>query len=195
MSEQRTEGATLDTAPVKQGLSTADLASTAPQQATVQTGANVPSTEDAGQPTTTNVRTEGAGQPPFTSGRAEDTGQPPQFTSERAEATGQPVAAEARASTTQPESGATNPLFPANDAQALRARWETIQVGFVDEPRRAVEQADSLVADTMQRLAEIFSQTRTDMESQWGSGDNVSTEDLRLALQRYRSFFDRLLSV
>jgi hypothetical protein len=194
MSERRTEGATLDTAPVKQGLSTADLASTAPQQATDQTGTNVPSTEDAGQPAAADARAEDTGQPTTATARAEDTGQPAP-TSGRAEDVGQPAAADARVSTVQSETGATNPLFPANDAQALRARWETIQISFVDEPRRAVEQADSLVADSMQRLAEIFSQTRTDLESQWGSGDNVSTEDLRQALQRYRTFFDRLLSV
>ena len=70
-----------------------------------------------------------------------------------------------------------------------------IQVGFVDEPRRAVEQADSLVAGTMKRLAEIFADERNNLESQWDKGEDVSTEDLRLALRRYRSFFSRLLSV
>jgi hypothetical protein len=65
----------------------------------------------------------------------------------------------------------------------------------VDEPRRAVEQADSLVAGTMKRLAEIFADERNKLESQWDKGENVSTEDLRLALRRYRSFFSRLLSV
>jgi len=63
----------------------------------------------------------------------------------------------------------------------------------VDEPRRAVQQADSLVAEVMKRLAESFAKERGALESQWDRGDNVTTEDLRLALQRYRSFFDRLL--
>jgi hypothetical protein len=67
-------------------------------------------------------------------------------------------------------------------------------MGFVDEPRRAVEQADALVADLMQRLASVFSDERKSLEGQWDRGDDVSTEDLRVALQRYRSFFDRLLS-
>jgi hypothetical protein len=65
----------------------------------------------------------------------------------------------------------------------------------VDEPRRAVEQGDALVADVIKRLASSFADERSKLESQWGRGDNVSTEDLRVALQRYRAFFDRLLSV
>ena len=89
----------------------------------------------------------------------------------------------------------TGPLFSGSEANDLRGKWDAIQVGFVDEPRRAVEQADSLVAGTMKRLAEIFADERNKLERQWDQGENVSTEDLRLALQRYRSFFSRLLSV
>ena len=70
-----------------------------------------------------------------------------------------------------------------------------MQTAFVDEPRRAVEQADGLVASAMKRLAEVFAEERSKLEKQWDRGDNVSTEDLRVALQRYRSFFQRLLSV
>jgi hypothetical protein len=87
------------------------------------------------------------------------------------------------------------PLFSGEEAKDLRARWDAIQVGFVDEPRRSVEQADNLVAGTMKRLAEIFAKERSNLEGQWDQGENVSTEDLRLALRRYRSFFSRLLSV
>ncbi len=65
----------------------------------------------------------------------------------------------------------------------------------MDEPRKAVEQADGLVASAMKRLAEVLADERAGLEKQWDRGDNVSTEDLRVALQRYRSFFDRLLSV
>lgn len=86
-------------------------------------------------------------------------------------------------------------LFADHDAADLRNRWSDVQAGFVDEPRRAVEQADSLVADVMKRLAEGFANERASLERQWDRGDNVTTEDLRIALQRYRSFFDRLLSV
>ena len=89
------------------------------------------------------------------------------------------------------------PLFSSDETKNFRARWDAIQVGFVDEPRRAVEQADSLVAGAMKRLAEIFADERTKLEGQWDRGNSASTatEDLRLALRRYRSFFGRLLSV
>jgi hypothetical protein len=90
---------------------------------------------------------------------------------------------------------AATPLFPSNEAEQFRGRWTEIQTGFVDEPRRAVEQADELVAQCMKRLAETFADERRKMEQQWDRDEDVSTEDLRLALQRYRSFFGRLLSV
>jgi len=93
----------------------------------------------------------------------------------------------------QPEPNA--PLFDSGEAEEFRSRWMIIQTEFVDEPRRSVEEADELVATTMKRLAEIFARERDNLERELGSGDNVSTEDLRIALQRYRSFFDRLLSV
>ena len=86
-------------------------------------------------------------------------------------------------------------LLATDELQTLRSRWDSIQTGFVDEPRRAVEQADSLVAEVMQHLAQLFADERNKLESQWSRGDDVSTEDLRIALQRYRSFFDRLLSI
>ena len=89
----------------------------------------------------------------------------------------------------------TAALFSGDETHDLQGRWEKIQIAFVDEPRKAVEQADSLVATTIKRLAEVFAQERSKLEGQWGRGDNVSTEDLRVALQRYRSFFQRLLSV
>jgi hypothetical protein len=87
------------------------------------------------------------------------------------------------------------PLFAQNDAQDFRSRWEKIQIGFVDEPRTAVVQADELVANAIKRLAEVFATERQKLETEWDKADNVSTEDLRVALRRYRSFFDRLLSV
>jgi hypothetical protein len=87
------------------------------------------------------------------------------------------------------------PLFLPEETKDFRARWDALQVSFVDEPRQAVEQADNLVAVTMKRLAEMFATERARLEGQWDSGDNVSTEDLRLALRRYRSFFGRLLAM
>jgi hypothetical protein len=87
------------------------------------------------------------------------------------------------------------PLFAERDADGLRRQWSEIQAAFVDEPRKAVERADALVADAMKRLAEMFAGERQGLEQQWDRGGNVTTEDLRIVLQRYRSFFDRLLSV
>jgi len=86
------------------------------------------------------------------------------------------------------------PLFPDDELHNFRARWDQVQTSFVDEPRQAVEQADSLVANVVKRIAEQFANERSKLENQWAQGDNVSTEDLRQALRRYRSFFDRLLS-
>lgn len=86
-------------------------------------------------------------------------------------------------------------LFAGNEANELRARWDSIQVGFVDEPRKAVQEADALVSDTIKRLSEVFANERQNLEHQWGRNENVSTEDLRVALRRYRSFFSRLLAI
>ncbi len=87
------------------------------------------------------------------------------------------------------------PLFSASEMEDFRSQWSKVQTGFVDEPRQTVAEADKLVALVMQRLAEGFSNERSGLEKQWDRGDNVSTEDLRVALQRYRSFFDRLLKL
>jgi hypothetical protein len=86
-------------------------------------------------------------------------------------------------------------LFPGNEAQSFQGRWSDIQTSFVDEPRHAVEQADSLVAEVMQRLAAVFAEERSQLEKQWDRGEDTDTEALRQALRRYRSFFDRLLSM
>ena len=86
-------------------------------------------------------------------------------------------------------------LFSPDETNSLRGQWDAIQVGFVDEPRQAVEKADALVAGAMKRLAEVFAAERERLEKQWDRGDSVSTEELRIALRRYRAFFGRLLSV
>ncbi|HEU5317202.1 MAG TPA: hypothetical protein VFX49_13920 [Chloroflexota bacterium] len=92
------------------------------------------------------------------------------------------------------EAAADDALFSETDAGSLRQRWESVQAGFVDEPRRAVEEADKLVADAIGKLTEDFARERARLEQQWTRGDDASTEDLRIAFQRYRSFFQRLLS-
>jgi hypothetical protein len=103
---------------------------------------------------------------------------------------GSPAAAVARA----PEEERAA-LFAANEASELRARWDSIQVGFVDEPRKAVQEADALVSATIKRLSEVFANERQNLERQWDRNENVSTEDFRVALRRYRSFFSRLLAI
>jgi hypothetical protein len=85
-------------------------------------------------------------------------------------------------------------LLAADDAEAFQARWTDVQHGFVDAPRQAVEQADGLVAELMQHLAKTFADERGRLEGQWDRGGDVSTEDLRTAFQRYRLFFERLLT-
>jgi hypothetical protein len=97
----------------------------------------------------------------------------------------------------RPDAGEEQPaaLFPAEDARNFQTRWDAVQVSFVDEPRRAVEQADALVAEALKRQAEIFAAARADLETQWDRGEDVSTEDLRQALRRYRAFFARVLKV
>jgi hypothetical protein len=86
------------------------------------------------------------------------------------------------------------PLLPQDQGTEFQGRWESIQTTFVDDPRDAVENADALVAELMQRLADGFARERERLEGQWSRGEDVSTEDLRVVLQRYRSFFRRLLS-
>lgn len=86
-------------------------------------------------------------------------------------------------------------LFAPELVQQYRSRWTSLQTGFVDEPRRAVQQADELVAEVIKTLASTFSDERTKLEGQWDQGDKISTEDLRLVLRRYRAFFDRFLSL
>jgi len=87
------------------------------------------------------------------------------------------------------------PLFAEGVDRDFRDRWRDIQSGFVDEPRLAVEQADQLVAQLMQRLAQSFSEQRSNLEKQWEASEKVSTEELRVGFTRYRSFFERLLSI
>jgi hypothetical protein len=93
------------------------------------------------------------------------------------------------------EDTADGPLFHDEELQGFRSRWDQVQASFVDEPRLAVEEADGLVANMVKRLAEEFSTAREDLERQWDTGGDVSTEELRQVLKRYRSFFNRLLPI
>jgi hypothetical protein len=117
---------------------------------------------------------------------------------DRGSATGgmrEPAAASASGLTGNGVAGTeAGPLLAGQETEGFRARWTDVQTGFVDAPRRSVEQADALVADLMQHLAKSFADERSRLESQWDRGEDIPTDDLRTAFQRYRSFFERLLA-
>lgn len=120
----------------------------------------------------------------------------PERPSDNFEATPAPKAEPARGTAAIAEKRAegTGALVEQDAAAGFRSRWEQYQQGFVDEPKAAVESADELVAEVMQTVASQFAATREALERQWDRGDEVSTEDLRLAMQHYREFFNRLLA-
>lgn len=89
---------------------------------------------------------------------------------------------------------AESAFLPADRLDDLRHKWADVQAAFVDEPRSAVQQANDLVAHVVDELTQLFTQERTNLESQWNRGEDVDTEALRIALQRYRAFFNRLLA-
>jgi hypothetical protein len=86
-------------------------------------------------------------------------------------------------------------LLPEGEAEELRRTWQNLQARFVEEPRDSVAEADRLVGQVIERIEERFDSERSRLETAWASGEDVSTEDLRIALQRYRDFFDRLLGM
>jgi hypothetical protein len=85
-------------------------------------------------------------------------------------------------------------LLDDGELQSITMRWKDIQAEFVDEPTKAVHEADALVAELMQRLAMMFSTERAELENRLADGNDVSTEELRQGLRLYRSFFERLLA-
>ena len=89
--------------------------------------------------------------------------------------------------------GSVAALLNHEEAELFRTRWSEIQGKFVDEPRSAVQQADALVSDVIDKITEMFANEHSLLEGQWKEGNDVSTEDLRIALQHYRSFFNRLV--
>ncbi|MER5387359.1 hypothetical protein ABT040_45350 [Streptomyces sp. NPDC002688] len=125
----------------------------------------------------------------------------PTFPGESTDTPSKPVedeTAEADVNTQSPGRGAqaeedVPQLLSAEDEEGFRTRWQEVQNRFVDDPRDAVHTADALVADVMQRLAATFADHKQELEGQWNRGERANTEDLRLALQHYRSFFNRLL--
>jgi len=97
--------------------------------------------------------------------------------------------------TTNPVPTEQAPLFPKGEVEQFQSRWDSIQAGFVDEPRKTLEEADKFVASAIERVSHLYSDERGKLEGMWRRGDQVSTEDLRIALQRYRTFFSRLMSM
>jgi hypothetical protein len=109
-----------------------------------------------------------------------------------------PTASSAEASEPAPpkqESSVHDVVVADDDLAELRARWAGVQAAFVDDPKDCVHQADVLVSDLFEQLTTGFAQVRSRLEEQWSRGEEASTEDLRLALMRYREFFERLLAV
>ena len=203
----------------REDLSTADLAGQPPESAersdvTDEEADLAPDdrTEAADRTDDGVARADLAGEPNLTEGRSSDLAtdvepgeEPLQQDSGRHEVTATgtdpdlasiaPPAAQAAADAgTADTATKAGHLLAVDDAEAFRARWTDVQHGFVDAPRQAVQQADGLVAELMQHLAKTFADERGRLEGQWDQGDDVSTEDLRTAFQRYRLFFERLLT-
>ncbi len=84
-------------------------------------------------------------------------------------------------------------LFNLEESDQFRTRWSEIQGKFVDEPRSAVQQADALVSEVIEKITQMFANEHGSLEGQWNQGNDVSTEELRMALKHYRSFFNRLI--
>ncbi len=114
---------------------------------------------------------------------------------ERDEPKLRPEPKQRESATARAEDDELAPLFSAEMGKDFRSRWDAIQTGFVDDPKQAVRQGDELVAQVMRSLAESFSKERAKLEGQLDQADESSTENLRVALRRYRSFFKRLLSL
>ena len=97
--------------------------------------------------------------------------------------------------TPEPPAQTPQSVLSREQVDELRDRWNTIQTAFIDEPRRSVKDADALVASATKQLTEAFANQRSQLEKQWTRGDQVSTEELRVTLQQYRTFFSRLLAI
>jgi hypothetical protein len=124
----------------------------------------------------------------------ENVGMQPRSPGQGAQAAQPNEQSDAMADETEEEAERT-PVMSDDAAEDYRTRWQTTQADFVNDPRSAVAAADALVAEVMKRVAEEFAHERDGLERQWKEGGEASTEDLRVAFQRYRSFFSRLLSL
>ena len=160
-----------------------------------QPGDAAPSASGEGVPSTgesTSAEDATSTAPRTTGGRSDST-------AERAAAedatTAEPHAGDVKAQQPAGRDDSQAPLFAAEEGDRLRGEWEAVQAAFVDDPRAAVQRAGALVSEVVQNLTESFTTAQSRLEQQWSQGEDVSTEDLRQALHRYRSFFERLLSL
>jgi hypothetical protein len=113
----------------------------------------------------------------------------------REQGRGQPIPIRTEEPQPQPQGSESQLVLSKPQADEFRERWNTIQTAFIDEPRRSVKDADALVVDATKQISDAFASRRAQLEKQWSRGDEVSTEDLRVTLQQYRTFFSRLLSI
>ncbi|MFD7774602.1 hypothetical protein [Streptomyces sp. NPDC059753] len=149
--------------------------------------------DSASNPIITGGSTEDIAQPKDSPPDAPPPDETPPPQEERPEATATTEPAQ-REQTEPPHKEQAPPLLTTADAEGFRDRWNKVQGTFVDEPREAVQSADALVTEVMQTLATTFAEQKQGLEGQWKSGEEANTEDLRKALQHYRSFFNRLLT-
>ncbi|GHC57456.1 hypothetical protein [Streptomyces cinnamoneus] len=164
--------------PEEDVLSTDDLAGAGERDADGGTG------REPGVPTFPGESTPTAGETAAPSAREADAGT----------ATGAEAATGTATDAAVGDEGEASRLLDREDAEGFQERWQDVQTRFVDDPREAVHTADALVAEVMQTLAATFAQRKQDLEGQWNRGEEVDTEELRVALQHYRSFFNRLLT-
>lgn len=179
--------------PTESGLSTEDLAqSRQPGAGEGAGGAGaarepVGTRERTGVPAFPGESTAGIGRTP----PADETAGAPATETAGTETAATGASATQAAAPTEEEAPR---LLAAEDEEGFRQRWQDIQTEFVDDPREAVHRADTLVADVMQQLASNFADHKKELEGQWNRGEEADTERLRMALRKYRSFFNRLLT-
>jgi hypothetical protein len=174
---------TADAAPTRRESSSAGT-----EPSTTQTEPSATQTEPSAQadnPSSATTRTDAR--------RAQ--GEPLAMADESSTLPTEPTDSENGASTAETEPPADKPLFAEGTLSGLRSRWDEVQAAFVDDPKECVQKADTLVAQVVEQLTTGFSEARSRLEAQWARGEDGSTEDLRVALKRYREFFQRLLSV
>jgi hypothetical protein len=192
-NESRKEHSRASTADIA-GMGERSARPMAEARADAATRAEAPRDARRIDPQPTDLRREAESRAAFSDTEVEDA---VEVKRERRDEPAQPTSKPARSAAATPAMDSSEKLaalFNADAAQDFRSRWDATQIGFVDDPRRAVQQADELVAEVMKTLAQSFADERRQLEAQMHS-ESASTENLRVALQRYRSFFQRLLSL